>query len=170
MSKDYSEMSVAVYCGTYAKYNNGSIAGAWVDLEDFTNEDDLYDYLRELHKDEEDPEFMFQDYEGFPKEWYGESGCDWDKIFEWMELDEDDRERVKEYIDEVDSSAEVSDVMSKSYYEQMDDYDFGVMLIEEFGYDREIPESLRNYIDYEKFGRDCKMDYTESTNYIWLDY
>lgn len=166
MSKNYSEMQVAVYCGTYAKYNDGSIAGAWVDLEEFSDKDELYGYLRELHKDEEDPEFMFQDFEGFPKAWYGESGCEWDKIFEWLELDADDRERVAEYIDEVDSSADVWEVSRKSYYPMMSDEDFGYeMMVDASG----VPDYIMRYFDYERFGRDCKMDYTLSSNYIWLE-
>jgi len=29
----------AVYVGTYAKYNQGSIAGAWLNLEDYSDKD-----------------------------------------------------------------------------------------------------------------------------------
>jgi len=51
-----------IYVGTYEKYNNGSIAGAWVDIEDMT-EQEFAEAIEELHSDEEDPEYMFQDYE-----------------------------------------------------------------------------------------------------------
>ena len=33
---------IEIYVGTYAKYNNGSIAGEWVTLQDYDNIDDLY--------------------------------------------------------------------------------------------------------------------------------
>ena len=55
-----------VYVGTYAKYNNGSIKGAWIDLEGL-DENSFHDACLELHKDESDPELMFQDFEGFPR-------------------------------------------------------------------------------------------------------
>ena len=55
-----------LYVGTYAKYNNGSIAGEWVDLEQFDNAEDFYKYCKKLHKDEHDPEFMFQDFQDWP--------------------------------------------------------------------------------------------------------
>ena len=55
--------NVQIYVGTYFKYNNGSIEGAWLDLKDYSNYEKLSEAMRELHKDEEDPEFMFQDYE-----------------------------------------------------------------------------------------------------------
>ena len=84
-------MTIQVYVGTYAKYNNASIKGEWVDLEDYDTEDAFYERCAEIHADEEDPEFMFQDFEGFPKDYYGESGLD-AEIWEWLELDDDDRE------------------------------------------------------------------------------
>lgn len=56
-----------LYVGTYAKYNSGSIAGAWLDLEDYADRDSFLVAARELHKDESDPELMYQDFEGFPR-------------------------------------------------------------------------------------------------------
>ena len=53
----------SVYVGTYGKYNNGSLFGAWLDLSDYADKEEFYEACRELHKDEEDAEFMFQDWE-----------------------------------------------------------------------------------------------------------
>ena len=55
-----------VYVGTYGKYNAGSLAGAWLDLNTFENYAAFVAKCREVHKDEEDPEFMIQDTEDFP--------------------------------------------------------------------------------------------------------
>lgn len=55
--------TVSIYVGTYAKYNNGSLFGKWLDLADYSNYDELITTMYELHSDEQDPEFMFQDYE-----------------------------------------------------------------------------------------------------------
>ena len=52
-----------VYVGTYGKYNNGSLSGAWLDLSDYSDKEEFYEACRELHKDEEDAEYMFQDWE-----------------------------------------------------------------------------------------------------------
>ena len=49
----------SIYVGTYAKYNNGSIFGAWLDLTEYDDAEDFYKACAELHKDEQDPEFMF---------------------------------------------------------------------------------------------------------------
>lgn len=62
-----------VYVGTYGKYNNGSLSGAWLDLSDYSDKKEFYEACRELHKDEEDAEYMFQDYENIPEALISES-------------------------------------------------------------------------------------------------
>lgn len=52
-----------LYCGTYKKYNEGSLFGAWMDLDDYSDKDEFLKACLELHKDEKDPELMFQDQE-----------------------------------------------------------------------------------------------------------
>lgn len=54
------------YIGTYAKYNNGSLAGAWMTLTDYENYDAFLSACKQLHQDEPDPEFMCQDVECMP--------------------------------------------------------------------------------------------------------
>ena len=54
------------YIGTYAKYNNGSLDGAWIDLTEYGSYDDFLSACHELHKDESDPELMCQDTECMP--------------------------------------------------------------------------------------------------------
>ena len=57
-------MEVAkVYVGTYRKYNNGNLDGAWIDLNKFKNYDAFIAECKRVHKDECDPEFMIQDHE-----------------------------------------------------------------------------------------------------------
>ena len=59
--------AASVYVGTYAKYNNGSLSGAWLDLSEYSDKEEFYEACRELHGDEEDAEFMFQDWENVRK-------------------------------------------------------------------------------------------------------
>jgi len=65
-----------VYVGTYGKYNNGSLFGAWLDLSDYSDKEDFYEACRELHKDEEDAEYMFQDWVEKPRDFapFGQAG------------------------------------------------------------------------------------------------
>lgn len=59
-----------LYVSTYAKYNAGSLAGAWIDLDKYPDADAFERACRALHCNERDPEFMFQDCETDP-------GSDW---------------------------------------------------------------------------------------------
>ena len=89
----------AIYCGTYAKYNAGSLKGAWLALEDYSDADEFLAACLELHKDEVDPELMFQDFQCFPKALYAESPHKekLERLYAWLELDDDDRELLEVY-------------------------------------------------------------------------
>ena len=92
----------AIYVGTYAKYNQGSIQGAWLDCSDYADKDAFYKACADLHSDEVDPEFMFQDFEDCA-DFVSESGID-DGFFEFLALDEDDRELLTAYRDNIDQT------------------------------------------------------------------
>jgi len=73
----------AIYVGTYSKYNNGSLNGKWMSLDDYDDIEDFYGACRELHKDEEDPEIMFQDWENIPERMVSECSVEkeiWDVL------------------------------------------------------------------------------------------
>ena len=75
----------SVYIGTYGKYNDGLLCGLWIDLSSFNDYDEFINFCKAIHADEEDPELMAQDYEGFPRQWYNEgfmSEEDFDNILE----------------------------------------------------------------------------------------
>lgn len=55
-----------IYVGTWNKYNNGNLAGAWLSLADYNTFDELMAVCHKIHKDEKDPEFMVQDCEDMP--------------------------------------------------------------------------------------------------------
>lgn len=69
-------LKAAVYCGTYGKYNAGSIDGAWMQLAKYQTNEEFLEACARLHKDEHDPEFMYQDMEYLPDEFYSESWID----------------------------------------------------------------------------------------------
>lgn len=35
--------AASVYVGTYAKYNNGSLSGAWLNLSDYSDKEEFYE-------------------------------------------------------------------------------------------------------------------------------
>jgi antirestriction protein len=122
-----------VYVGTYAKYNAGSIAGKWIDLEEFAGDKSGFlDKCKELHADEADPELMFQDFEGFPRAFYGESGLD-DGLFEWLELDEDDRELLSVYQSAIGCDGDIDDAREAFQGRFDSEADFCESIAEETG-------------------------------------
>lgn len=68
-----SILKAAVYCGTYGKYNNGSLFGKWLNLADYTTKGNFIAACRELHSSEKSPEFMYQDWENIPESLVSES-------------------------------------------------------------------------------------------------
>lgn len=156
----------SVYVGTYGKYNDGSLCGLWIDLSTFNGYDDFIDFCKAIHADEEDPELMAQDFEGFPRQWYDEgfmSEDDFDNIIEYSELcDKYSREAVDDYMEFHDEL----DDFEEAYCGEWDsEEDFARHIVSEF-YDLERSMGeLANYFDYEAFGRELFMwDYSMGAN------
>ncbi len=156
----------SVYVGTYGKYNDGSLCGLWIDLSSFNAYDDFIDFCKAIHADEEDPELMAQDYEGFPRQWYNEgfmSEDDFDHILEYSDMcDKHGQEAVDDYLefrDELDNFEE-------AYCGEWDsEEDFARHIVDEC-YDLErTMGDLSRYFDYEAFGRELFMyDYSMGAN------
>ena len=169
--------NLQVYVGTYHKYNNGSLYGKWINLADYQNIKEFYGEIRELHKDEEDPEFMFQDYE-VPKVITSlnliSEGYISEDIFEVIRSIEDsvyDEEVIEAYLVSYGYNDEgIEDVISKvedSYVGQYDsDIEFVQGLLEGCG---DIPENLPTYIyiDWERTSRDIMFDYSASDGHYF---
>lgn len=164
----------ALYVGTYAKYNNGSIAGKWLYLDDYEDAASFLAACKELHKDESDPELMYQDFEHFPEVFYDESmgTVELEKLYGYIKLDANDRELINEYVEATGYSIEdinldkakdahyctlTRDFGMDSYNKAMGNYvvDEGLL---------EVPDHLNGYINYESLGRDWLMDMSVSAN------
>lgn len=146
-----------LYVGTYAKYNNGSIKGAWLDLDDYADRDAFLAACRELHKDEADPELMYQDFEGFPRALYCESSAS-EKIWEWLELSEEDRELLAVYQEHVNADADIDEARDAFSGTYDSPEDWAQQFLEDCGTLQSIPENLRYYFDYEAYARDAACD------------
>ena len=99
--KQNKTMENKIYVGTYHKYNCGSIAGAWIDVTDLDKEE-FYLKCKELHKEEEDPEFHFQDWEcpDLLNDFISEGGIDpefWELKEQIKDLSEEQIEALTAY-------------------------------------------------------------------------
>lgn len=156
-----------IYVGTYAKYNSGSLKGAWLDLEDYACKQDFYEACAELHDDEEDCEYMFKDWEDIPDAFIGESHID-EEFWDYMdsEIDDDAKQAYVACFDKWDE-----DDFNDRYRGQHRDWeDMAEELLAETGEINDIPERLRYYFDYEKYANDlrCGGDMCEDNlHFFW---
>jgi len=164
-----------IYVGTYGKYNNGSIQGEWIELDKHTTEEDFFNLCKEIHQDEEDPEFMFQDFETpefFKNEIseYGFSSEFWERFDDAKNLDESEYEAFSAYIN--NGMEWDIDNFRDAYIGHFDGFnvneEFGQHILEEMGELEQVPTHLRYYIDAESYGRDLLMgDFFECEGYIF---
>lgn len=158
-----------IYVGTYAKYNDGSIAGKWLNLEDYAGAEEFMQACQELHADEEDPEFMFQDYEGFPECFYSEStsSSEIEKLYEFISMDEDDRKLIEMYAEATGYSIDeinLSDAQDAFHGTADGEADFAERMAEECG---NIPKDLPSWIviDWEaSWNFNLRYDYNTATD------
>lgn len=152
-----------LYVSTYAKYNEGNLFGAWLNLADYADLEDLYAACYELHKDEDDPELMFQDVENFPNFLYSESAPLHKDIYEFVALDDDTKEIVAEYIDHVglnDLSAQIEEAQDAymGQYDSMEDF------AQEYESEMGNLGRMEWYIDWQAVARDLEHDYFITEN------
>ena len=145
-----------LYVGTYAKYNAGSIAGAWLDLDGHDAET-FHDACIELHKDEQDPELMFQDFEGFPRELYNESSLD-PRLWEWLDLDENERTMFAAYVDAVNQDGTPGEARDAYLGTYDTPESWAEDWLEQTGDLAHIPERLRYYVDFKAYAHDAGID------------
>ena len=155
----------SVYVGTYQKYNNGNLFGAWVDVEKFDDYESFIDYCLELHKDEDDPELMYQDIDEIPSLYYSESGID-PRLWDYLSLNDTQKEILNAYREAISEEGDIDDAMN-AYQGQFDsDIDFTMDLLESCG---DIPKDLPSYvvIDWEATARTIMYDFSESNGYYF---
>lgn len=165
-----SNTAPALFVTTYAVGNRyGFAAGKWFNLDRFENHDEFLAEITAYAKNElhdSDPEFCFSDFECFPKALYNE--CSAQKVFEWLELDEDDREHYENAL-EHDCYYETQDVATTAK-RWAKNYVMDCESLDEFAYEisqeylAELPQHLANAIDWEAVTR-----HYDSSGYVCIN-
>ena len=159
-----------IYVGTYNAYNEGSLKGAWLDLEDYDDQNDFLRACRELHADESDPEFMFCDFEGIPREFIGECYLK-PEFWDYMncDIDDDVKEAFMYLFDEWNEER-----CNSTYIGEFDNRTkMAEQFVDEMGLLSEIPENLQYYFDYEAYGRDMELSgdvFEHNRHWFWRNY
>ena len=144
-----------VFVSTYKKYAEGRIIGAWVEIGSplqFNNE------IAKLHADEEDPEYMYQDYKDVPKALRNESKID-SRIFEYADLLETDMDIVATWWQENDESTEITDILDSYVGTYADPEEYAREVIEEMGVFEKYP-NLESFFDFADYARELEHDCT----------
>lgn len=141
-----------LYVGTYGKYNSGSLAGAWLDLEDYSDAEEFEAACQALHGPGEH-EFMFQDWEGIPEGMVSESHLAAD-VWEWLEMDDEERELLAVYRAEVNQEGTLEEAQEAFRGRAESPADWAEEVLEESGVLAEVPKDLRGHIDFESYARD----------------
>ena len=167
-------MDAKIYVGTYHKYNCGSIEGAWVDVTNL-NETEFLEKCREIHKDEQDPEFMFQDWEcnHLLDSYVDEMGIDsefWEIKEQLEKLEDSEIEALNCYV-KAGFDFDINEFRDR-YFCHIEDYNtnraFGDYMLEELGELQQVPQHLRYYIDAEAYGRDLLInDFCEHNGFVF---
>jgi antirestriction protein len=115
---------------------------------------------------------MYQDSD-LPEAIVSESQIDFEKLADFLKLDENERNICVEYWEEVDSNTEVAQILKSYFYTfSGENYDHN----EEFGEYLalvcdclNIPDNIQPYFDFEKYGRDALYDFRTTSNYVFTD-
>lgn len=181
------ENAPRIYVGTYGMYNSGSLFGKWFDLTDYADAKEFYQDCYEYHRNEFDPELMFQDWENIPDFLISECSLD-DKAFEYFqaldEMDDDTTEAFKIYCEHISSwpgNGNALDQQVESFQESYRGYfggsmkdakiEYAYQYVDETGMLANAPSVLERYFDYDAFARGLFLEgYTEVDGYVFTDY
>ena len=145
-----------IYVGTYAKYNEGDLTGEWFELSDYEDRETFYTACAELHKDEEDPEFMFQDWENIPDSMIRESWIS-EEVFELAgeSLSDEEYEALFEWLDD-GNDYDLSAFRDAWQGRHESETDYAEHLADELGYFRMMENAglQASYFDVEAFSDD----------------
>lgn len=167
-----------IYVGTYSKYNEGSIFGKWLDVADYSDINEFYDACKELHHDEQDPEFMFQDFENIPDGLISECSLS-PKVFEIIEeLNNitDDKEALFAYIDmkgydlENKNTTDIINAFRDDYRGQYDSEQAFADEEADLQFGDALNEGIGRYFDYDSYRRDLfTTDFVFYDGYVFYD-
>ena len=167
-------MSNRIALTNLGKYNEGNLVFEWLELP-FTDQE-LEKTLEKIGINEQYEEYFISDYEtdieGLKFGEYENIEELNDLITEYERLDEEEQNKIAAIIESEEISLkEAMDCLEdiELIPDVKNDYDLGYYWVEESGcYDTKSLGNLVNYIDYESFGKDIRLD--EAGDYTSYGY
>jgi len=168
-----------IYINTWGNYNErGADGGRWVSLP--MDEDDLIQTMDDIAEKmgDTDPEFFINDYE-WATDIEGRDVHENDSILELNEyvqaiddLDVWDQRTFAAAVELWGNDVDPADIDEYNLYSDIEtDEDLGYYWVHESGcYDLSKMGNLANYIDYEAFGRDIRLESDGGhTSFGWIE-
>lgn len=167
------ELEPRVYVTTYAKYKQGKTTGEWLEIINYSTYEAFIQACRDLHSDEENPEFMFLHRNDIPYNLCNES-----KIFrEYFEikqfvqtLDESDAEAFKLWFDyyEIDprrcATETIFHYFQNTYMGRFVEDEFFKYFLNNF---YNIPEDLRLFVNHDFYKKKINEEFLEMDGYYF---
>ncbi|MHA4741982.1 antirestriction protein ArdA [Dyadobacter sp. MSC1_007] len=181
------ENAPKIYVGTYGQYNSGSLFGKWFDLAGYADIKEFLQDCYEFHRNELDPELMFQDWENIPD--FLISECSLHKeAFKYFgaigEMDDETAEAFEIYCKQINhwpsNRYELEDQL-ESFGESYRGFfsgsgkdatlEYAYQYVEETGLLSGVASTLEKYFDYEALARDLFLEgYSEYEGHVFADY
>lgn len=163
-----------IHTSTYVRYAAGSLDGDKIGLDETINEDTFNELVHMRFLDEYLPnvlEPIYQDTD-LSEAIVSESQIDFNKLADFLELDENEQEICTEYWKECDSKTGVAQILDSYFFTFSNlcnrEEEFGEYLALECDC-LDIPDNIQPYFDYERYGRDALYDFRTTTNYVFTN-
>ena len=166
-----------IYVADLAEYNNGRLVGKWLDLSDYSSGAEVMEAIQEMLDEQTKKdkfgdvheEYAIHDFEGFPRSFYSEymGESDFDQLYEIAKVADDANlpldvlMKAMSDLGYEDNAKRVADEYSSSIPASMGNEwrDFAYEWVDSVGI--EGVSNIESYFDYEEFGSDIRMDYSE---------
>lgn len=168
-----------IYVADLAEYNNGRLVGKWLDLSDYSSGAEVMEAIQEMLDEQTKKdkygdvheEYAIHDFEGFPRSFYSEymGESDFDQLYEIARV-ADDANLPLDVLMEAMSDLGYEDNaerVAEAYYSSVpanmgnEFRDFAYEYIDSIGGIESAVSNPESYFDFESFGSDAKMDYSE---------
>lgn len=88
-------------------------------------------------------------------------------LYEWLALDDDDRELLAVYHEHVDSAGDIERARNAFAGRADSKADWAAEFVENCGMLQGVPETIARYFDYESYARDCELG---DNGELWVFY
>lgn len=167
-------MELKIYVADLERYNSGYLVGKWYDLADYSDSDELLEDIGVMLEENGNEEWAIHDIDCDNSQVYKAISeyTSLDTIFALIDKINEDEEKALAILEYEDIQTLIDcDLDDYILYSDIHTHeDLGYYWLEESGcYD--VPENLKFYIDYERYGRDVDMESTGAfTDYGYLNY